>query len=80
MSLLAQFLGSRDSQDDWIKFRGAGQVLMNILYHIGILHEAAGDPNNAARAFTTARCIGRQEPDNEVGAILSTLIEARVAG
>src|SRR3990172_13038396 len=24
MSLLAQFLGSRDSQDDWIKFRGAG--------------------------------------------------------
>ena len=24
MSLLAQFLGSRDSQNDWIKFRGAG--------------------------------------------------------
>jgi hypothetical protein len=28
MSLLAQFLGSRNSQNDWIKFRGAGQTTL----------------------------------------------------
>jgi len=58
---------------------GDTQVLMYFWHHIGNMYEAAGDPTNAANAFLEAHLIGRQHPENQVGVVLSAMIEASIA-
>ena len=57
MSLLAQFLGSRDSQDDWIKFRGAGHDEYRV----------RGNSQRTIRLFAKVPEIVRGEVDVSIG-------------